>query len=239
MSGQQEPDTRAYTFLSINLAADDRWIIRRTGAKGSQEQSKLVPWLIKMHEHHFLDEPVPELGVCPVVGHAKDDTKLVTQVLHALIPGAQSVRLEASEEQLDTVRHERVLVVLHDETLEYLLVGRPDEGLEEQHHGNHVLLLAPGEAEGRAAVGEVMQRVGDAGLVGAHAADLDGVRRVGRPAVGEGGAEEGDDVVAAGEDQKSDQALVPVHDKVPAELGGLLVLRDEARGGHAAEVAAV
>jgi len=47
---------------------------------------------------------------------------------------------------------------------------------------------------------------------------LDGVRCVGRPTIDEGRADEGDDVVAPGEDEVSDKTLVSIDDEVATKF---------------------
>jgi hypothetical protein len=76
-------------------------------------------------------------------------------------------------------------------------------------------------------------------LVWANASDLGTKGGVSRTTLGEGGSEEGDDVVTAGEDEESDDLFVSVDDEVAAKGGGLFVSGDELGGGEVSEVASV
>lgn len=75
-------------------------------------------------------------------------------------------------------------------------------------------------------------------LVRSDAADLNGVRSVGRSSRSEGVSDEGDDVVSAGKDEVADETLVAVDDEVPAELFGFLFSSHKLCGGGGLDVAA-
>jgi hypothetical protein len=90
---------------------------------------------------------------------------------------------------------------LHNDALEDLLVGGIDKGFKDEHDGDNIFLLSPRESEHGATVGEVVKGVGDSGLIWTYATNLDGILGVGRAAVGEGGSEEGDDMISAGQNE--------------------------------------
>lgn len=140
-----------------------------TDRKGhAQEEAELVTRVLEVREHDRVDHVLADALVGPVLGAAQDDAELVADEVEALLLGVEAVRLvEAAQEQLDTVRDERVAKVLLEDAEEDLLVGRAREGLEDHDDGDHVLGFAPREAQRRAAVREVVQRVGLRRLVGA------------------------------------------------------------------------
>jgi hypothetical protein len=192
-----------------------------------------------MNENDPIDQPASHLLIRQILRQTQHDPKLAPQVLQALLPRLQAVVLEPSQQQLDSIRQECVVRLSLDETLEDLEIRRRDERLEDEHERDHVLVLPPGEPEGGSASREVVHGVGDRGLVWANASDLGTKGGVSRTTLGEGGSEEGDDVVTAGEDEESDDLFVSVDDEVAAKGGGLFVSGDELGGGEVSEVASV
>ena len=63
-----------------------------------------------------------------------------------------------------------------------------------------------------------MQRVRHGGLIRSDGPDLDGVGCIGTPTLDEGWTDEGDDVIAPGEDEVPDKTFVPIDDEVAPEF---------------------
>jgi len=209
----------------------------REGEGNAQEEAELVARVLEVREDDRVDHVLADALVAPVLGAVEHDAELVADKVEALLARKEAVRLvEAAQEELDAVRDERVVKVLLEDAEEDLLVGRARERLEDHDDRDHVLGLAPREPQGRAAVRQVVERVGLRRLVGPHRADRDAVLRVGRAAVAERRADDGRDVVAARDDEEPDQALVAVDDEVAAHLLGLLVVLDELGRRQVAQV---
>jgi len=83
-----------------------------------------------------------------------------------------------------------------------------------------------------------VKSVGDGGLIFSNATDLGTEGGVTWSSFGEGGTKEGDDVVATGENEVSDDLFVSVDDEVASEGSRLFVSGDESGGGGSFEVAA-
>ena len=203
------------------------------------EHAELVARAREVDEDDALDEPAADALVGPVLGHAKDDAEFAAEVGEALLARLEAVRLKATEQELDPVRQERVVLLALDETLKDLEIRGVDKRFENEHEGDHVLVLAPGEAERRAAGRKVVHCVGDGRLVGPDAADLGAERRVARSALGERRPQERDDVVPTREDEEPDKLLVSVDEEVAAERGRLFAVGDERLGRGRLEVAPV
>ena len=88
-------------------------------------------------------------------------------------------------------------------------------------------MLAPGEAEHRAAVGEIVEGIRDARLVGTDATDLDGVGGIGGTTVNEGRSDEGNDMMSTGEDEVANETFVAVDYEVSAKLLGFFMVLHE------------
>ena len=81
-----------------------------------------------------------------------------------------------------------------------------------------------------------MEGVGGARLVRADASYLNRVGGVGRATVGEGGSCERDDMVAARENEVTNETFVSVDDEVSSKFFGLFVVLHQFGGRHASEV---
>jgi hypothetical protein len=174
--------------------------------------------------------------VRPVLRASEHDAELVAEELEALRARVEAVRLEAAEQQLDTVRDECVVKVLLQDAEEDLLVGRARESLEDHDDRDHVFGFAPAEPQSRTTVREVVQSVGLRRLVRPYGSDLDTVRRVGGASILERVSDDRGDVIPPRHDQETDQPLVSVDDEVATHLFGLFMVRDELRRRQVAEV---
>jgi hypothetical protein len=203
----------------------------------SQEHAKLVPGVREVDQNHSLEEERAHGDVAQVFGDVQDDSELLAEVIEALLSGMQPPGLLASEEQLDSIGEEGIVVFALDETFENLLVRRVYQRLEDEHERDHVLDLAPCKSDRRTPIGEVVDRVGAGGLVRSDTSDLAPVRRIRHTALGETGSVQVQRVVPAGDDEVPDELLVAVDDEVSAKRGGLLATLDHLGGGHAGEVA--
>ena len=72
-----------------------------------------------------------------------------------------------------------------------------------------------------------MQSIGDASLVGANTANLNGIRCIGRATISECRTDKRDDMVAPRKNQISDKTLISVDHEVSAEFFWLLVVTYE------------
>lgn len=74
-------------------------------------------------------------------------------------------------------------------------------------------------------------------MVRSNGSDLDGVGCIGWTTIDEGRADEGDDVIAPGEDEVSDKTLVSIDDEVATEFFGFFVPVHELGSGGFFKVA--
>jgi hypothetical protein len=205
----------------------------------SLEKPELILGILEVNEDDTVDEELSNALVAPILGALQNDSELVSQEVEAFVLGLEAVpALESTEKELDSIGKEGVLEIVLEDAHEDLLVGGADESLEDHDDGDHVLGLAPTEAKGRSAGGEVVEGVGLRSLIGANRADGDSEGSVGGATVAEGGTDDGGDVVATGNDEEANETLVAVDDEVAAHLLGFLVVLDEARWRQAFEVAA-
>ena len=177
------------------------------------------------------------MSVGPVLRAAQDHPELVSQVVEALHSRLQSPNLLSSQQQLDTVRQEGVVVFSLHETLENLLVACIDQSLQDQHERDHVFDFPPGESERRTARVEVMDRVGNGRLVWSDASDLTSVRRIAGSPLGEGRSIKVERVVTSGKNEISDELLVSVDNEVTSERSGFFAVLDKLGCRELAQVA--
>lgn len=131
-----------------------------------------------MNEHDGFHQLAAQLEVIIVLRQVKHDPESISQKLQALVARIEVVRLEAPQQELDTIGQKGIVVILHHNGFEDLLIRGADERFENEHDGDHVFILLPGESKHRAAVGAIVQDIGDALLIGSDASDRDAVRGI-------------------------------------------------------------
>ena len=210
----------------------------KRSSKNSQQHPELIPRIRQMNQHHPFQQPSSDDLVRPILRHSQHDLELGPEVLQTLLPRPQPVVLEPSQQQLDSIRQERILGISLNQPFEDLEITRARQRLEDEHERDHELVLPPREPEGSSTGREVVKGVGDGGLILSNATDLGTEGGVTWTSFGEGGTKKGDDVVTTRENEVSDDLFVSVDDEVASEGSRLFVSGDESGGGGTFEVAA-
>lgn len=100
-----------------------------------------------MDKNKLLDQPCTQGYIVPILGHAKNNTEFVPEIVKTLVASMQAIHLESSEQHLDPVGKECILIVFHQNSLEDFLIRSTDKCLEDEHDGNDVFLLSPAEPQ--------------------------------------------------------------------------------------------
>jgi hypothetical protein len=193
----------------------------------------------KVGEDDAIDEKGTNPAPTPVWRRSEDAAKALAEEVETAFAIVEFVEPAAAEEDLNAIGEKGIADIALSDAVEEFAVGDVGQGAEDDDGGDHVFGLAPAEAQGHVARGEVVERVGLRALIRADGSDLDAKLAVICAAVAKAGSLEGEDVVASGDDEVSHESLVPVDDEVTSPLFGLLVAGDELRGREAAEMTSI
>lgn len=81
-----------------------------------------------------------------------------------------------------------------------------------------------------------MERVGNAGLVGADTSHLDGIMRIRWASFGKSWSDESDDVMSPGKNQEADETLIAIDYEIPAKLLWFFVMTNQVAGRHGTDI---
>lgn len=192
-----------------------------------QEHPELVPRRREVDKNHLFQQETSHLSVAPVVRASQDHSELVSKVIQTLHSRLQTPDLLSSQQQLDTVRQERVVVFSLHETLENFLVASINQPLKNKHEGNHVFDFAPSESKRGTTRVEVVDRVRHGRLVRSDTTDLASVCRISSSSFRERRSVQVERVMATGKNEVSDEFFVSVDNKVSSERGGFFAVLDK------------
>ena len=127
-----------------------------------------------MNEDQLPNEAIPDSSTVPIFWKPQDDTELVAEIFETLLASVKIVYLVTAKQEFHTIRQERIVVVLHHNTLKDLFIRGPSERFQNKHYWDNVFLLSPTEPKHGATVGEVMECIRYACLVRSDATNLYG-----------------------------------------------------------------
>ena len=192
-----------------------------------QKHPKLVPWRREVNKHDLFQQETSHLRIAPILRASQNNPELVSQVVQALHSGLQAPDFLASEQQLDTIRQESIVVFSLNQPFEDFFIASIHQSFEDEHERDHVFDFTPGKSQRRTTRVEVMNRVGHGRLVRAHTTNLASVCGVSSSTFGEGRSVEVEGVMTTGKDEVSDKLFVSVDDEVSSERGGLFAVFDQ------------
>lgn len=208
-----------------------------------EREAQLVPRLPQVDEEEGGEEVVADLVVSLAGGEVERDAKQAPKVLHALHARVQPKARSLAQQQLGArgdkggVGRAGAAGGAGHQAGEDLSVARLQKALEQDAGGDEVLRAADGEREHGGAVGQVVAAVGEARLVGAHAAHERGQVGERGAALVVGAAAQRHNVVPPVLHQHADDALNAIAYEVAPKLVGLLLGLDQLLAGGAAQVA--